>query len=317
LSRARQQTLEELERERARLTALETLEQQDWDAAFTALRATKDRLLEELREQSGGQLESACREQLTEWMESDESWNDLLEQRLDRQLGEESSRQSEQLLEQLRAELEGGDAGAELSSTQREAFRDAGLRVEEVLSGCLREFGAATQAGTPRLAVNSREIPVARGLADYLLLRTGGRLRQEVFGNDGSRNVASTVKNRRLRESSLEKIRATVRDTVDREMPELQQRYADELVDSHASRCIEALTQSISESRVRLQDWIGSAESRLRLHQQAQEVLERIQNSCARFDRELSELQTQFNLDPASTSYDVDEVEIEDAFQND
>lgn len=297
LNRTSRQTQDELERERARLAALETLEQQDWEEAYQSLRAGKDRLVGDLTAQSADQLENACQEQLAEWMDSDESWNELLEQRLNPQLQQESRWQSQRLLEHLRTHIEGTHTGAEFSRTQLDAFRDAGLPVEEALSGCVQDLGAATPAGTPHLAVETGEIPVARTLIDYLLLRSRGRVRQEVFGDDGNRRVEAAVKRKRLGGESLERLRATVRNTSGREMPELLQRYADELVDAHIRQCSEALKDSISQLKTRLQEWIVSTESTLQRCQQAQEIFERIESGSVRFDRELSQLQTQFGLD--------------------
>ena len=296
LGRANQEAREQLERERTRLAALQTLEQQDWDHAFNTLLTTKERLLGELTEQSAEQLENSCQEQLTAWMESDESWNELLE-RLNPELKQESSRQSKLLLEHLRAQLEGGHAGAEFSQTQLTAFRDAGLQVEKALSGCLQDLGAATHADTPHLAVEMEDIPVARTLGDYLLLSSRTRVRHNIFGEDGNRNVEAALKQKRLGNDSLEKLRATARDTVGREMPELQQRYADELVDAHVRKCTEALQHSVSQLKAGLQESTAPMELTLRLCQQAQDVFKRIESSSVRFNHELGQLQKQFDLD--------------------
>lgn len=315
LSRSTRHAREELERERARLAALETLEQQDWNNAFGALRAAKDRLSGEVTQQSGEQLENACREQLAAWMECDESWNELLEQRLSQQLRQESARQSQRLLEQLRAQLEGSYAGAEFSQTQLAAFQEAGLRAEEALSGAVQAFGAETHAGTPNLVVDTEDILVSRTLFDYLLFRSRNRVRQEIFGENGNRGISAAAKKKRLRDESLEKIRDAVRDAVGRGMPELQQRYAADLVDAHARKCTEALRHSISQRKTRLQEWIVPLESALQRFQRAQEVLGRIESSSARFAHELGELQRQFGLEPTTAVDSVDEDQSEDVFQ--
>lgn len=296
LSETKLHAQEELERERTRLAALQTLEQQSWDQAFNALLTTKERLLKELTEHNAEQLENSLQEQLTAWMESDESWNELLE-RLNPQLKQESSRQSELLLEHLCKELEGGHAGAEFSQTQLGAFRDAGLKVEVALSASMRDLGSATQPGTPQLVVKTEEIPVSRTLGDYVMLRSGTQVWQKIFGEDGNRRVEAAVKQKRLGNASLEKLRAIARDTAGREMPELQQRYAGELVDAHIRHCSEALEHSIADLKAGLQESTAPMESTLRLCQQAQEVFERIESSCARFKNELGQLQTQFDLD--------------------
>ncbi|MGM0631920.1 MAG: dynamin family protein [Pseudomonadota bacterium] len=304
LNRGIQHAQQELERERARLSALEKLEQQDWDEAFTKLRAARDRLLEELTEQGGELSDEVFREQIAAWMETDESWNDLLKQRLNPQLERESERRSQRVLEDLRTQLEGRHAGAEFSQTQLAIFQDAALPVEEALTACRQYFGTEIQAGTPHLVVDNESIPVARTLGDYLLLRSRGRVRQEIFGDDGNRPVPAAVKQKRLSNESLEKVQAAVRATVDQDMPERQRRYADELVDAHVRQCTEALKQAISRRKNRLQEWIGPTESALQRFQQAKQVLERIESSSARFNGELTQLQSQFDLTPESVTED-------------
>ena len=89
-----------------------------------------------------------------------------------------------------------------------------------------------------------------------------------------------------------------------------QQRYADELVDSHIKKCTEALNNGVSDLKAGLQESTAPMESTIQLCQQAQEVFERIESSCARFRNELGQLQTQFDLDHTTT--DEDELEILD-----
>ena len=309
LSRAKQQAQEELERERARLAALQTLEQQNWDEAFNTLLATKERLIGELAEHNAEHLEESCKEQITAWMQSNESWNELLD-RLNPALKQESNRQSELLIEHLRKQLAGGYAGAEFSPLQLEAFHDAGLQLTAALSGCLQDLGSTTHASTPQLSIKTDEIPVHRTLGDYLLLRSRDGVWQKIFGSDGNRKVEVAVKKLRLDGASLEKLRASASDTVGRQMPTMQQRYADELVDSHIKKCTEALNNGVSDLKAGLQESTAPMESTIQLCQQAQEVFERIESSCARFRNELGQLQTQFDLDHTTT--DENELEILD-----
>lgn len=319
LSNTKRQAQEDLERERTRLESLKTLEQQNWDKAFNTLLGTKDNPLGELTEQNTEHLESSCQEQVSAWMESDESWNELLE-RLNPQLQQESNRQTELLLQHLRKQLEGGFAGAEFSQAQLAAFRDGGLQVKVVLAACLQNLGAQTQTDTPTLELSIEEIPVARTFVDYLLFRSHRRVWQNIFGEDGNRSVNAADKKKRLGEPSLEKLRAIARDTVAKEMPALQQRYAAELIDAHVKQCIQTLQQSITGLRTGLQKSTAPMEAALKQVQMTQEIFERIQSSCTRFNEELSQLQSEFDLDHATgddntveyLDLDMDLVEEED-----
>ncbi len=296
LKRTNQQIQEELAHERARLAALETLEKQNWDSAFDGLRASKDRLLEELTQQNAEQIETTCEEQIAEWMESDESWNELLEKRLNPQLEQEFNRQSALLLKHLQEQTQGSHSGAEFSETQLASLRDAGLKVDEILSVKLPETDPAAQAGSLRMAVDTDDIPVNRGLGDVLLFRSRFQIRQDIFGDEGNRSIEPGIKRKRLGSNSLDKLRATARDSVGRDIPKLQRQHFDALVDTHVSKCVKALSQNISQVKAGLQESIAPVESKLAACEQAQDVFERIHSTSMRFDSELSDLQRQFDL---------------------
>ena len=296
LNRTSKQAQEELERERARMSALDTLKQQNWDSAFEALRTKSEKLLEELTRENAEQVETACQEQIAAWMDSDESWNDLLEKRLNPQLEQEASRQSSLLLEHLREQMTEGHAGAAFSDKQLSALRDAGVQIEEVLSVKPKAPDTAKDAASLRMTVDPADVPVKRTLGDFLLFRSRAQVRQEVFGDDGNRSVSATVKRKRLGEASLKKLRTAARDIVAHEIPALQRRLAEEMVDAHVKACTQTLQQHISQSNARLQERITPMESKLRTCQQAQAIFERIKSSSARFESELSELTEQFDL---------------------
>lgn len=308
---------EELERERARLAELRKLEQQNWEHAFNALQDTKGRLLEELTEHHNAeQLEKSCQEQLLTWMDSEESWNELLA-RLNPEIEQESERQSSLLLEHLREKLKGEHAGAEFTETQLAALHNAGLQVDKVLDGCLQELGTGTHAVTPQLEVTTEAIPITRTMGDYLKFRSRSRVWQQVFGDDGSRNVESTVKKARLGNDSLEKLHAIARDAVSRQMPELLQRYADGLADAHVSKCVTALKQKISELKTATETSIVPLESTLQFCERAQQVFDRIKASSTRFSHELGELQSQLDLDQAAANEDEDKPRVSEAVAED
>jgi len=296
LNRTSKQAQEELERERARMSALDTLKQQNWDSAFEALRTNSEKLLEELTRKNAEQVETASQEQIAAWMNSDESWNDLLEKRLNPQLEQEASRQSSLLLEHLREQMTGSHAGAAFSNKQLSALRDAGVQIEEVLSVKPKAPDTAKDAASLRMAVDPADVPVKRTLSDFLLFRSRAQVRQEVFGDDGNRSVSATVKSKRLGEASLKKLRTAAHDIVAHEIPALQRRLAEEMLDAHVKACTQTLQQHISQSNARLQERISPMESKLRTCQQAQAIFERIKSSSARFEGELSKLKGQFDL---------------------
>ncbi|HDZ08939.1 dynamin family protein [Pseudohongiella sp.] len=299
VTQLRQDSREELERERERLAALQNLEQQNWEHAFNTLQNSKGGLLEELTEHNAEQLEKSCQEQLSAWMDSDESWNALLA-RLNPEIERESRRQSELLLEHLKKQLKGEHAGAEFTESQLAALRDAGLQVEKALAGCLQDLGTGTPAVVAQLEVKAEDIPITRTLGDYLKLRSRTRVWQRVFGDDGSQSVEAAVKKERLGNDSLEKLHAIARDAVNRQMPELLQRYADELTDAHVSRCVAALEQEIAKLKAAAEESVAPLESTMQFCVRAQEVFDRIKASSTRFSHELNELQSQLDLEQAA-----------------
>ena len=285
------QAREELERGRARLAALETLVQEPWEEAFQPLREAKEALIAEWREQSAEALDAAGQEELSAWMASDESWQALFETRLNPQLEREGGAQARQLLEQLRARVDDAHAGASFSEPQLTALAEAGLQPDAVLAPCKQAFGATVQAGTFRVGVAADDVPVTRTLGDLLLFRSRNRVRQELFGEDGSGTIDPDVKERRLGGAGVRTLREKLRETVRQEMPELLSAYADELVDEHVKAAVEALRSEVEQLDARLRDSIAATETTLELRQQAQGVLETLQSGTVRFEGELGQLQ--------------------------
>ncbi|MBC53486.1 MAG: hypothetical protein CMQ34_06565 [Gammaproteobacteria bacterium] len=312
----REDIREQLERERARLAALQNLEQQNWEHAFNTLQDTKGRLPEGLTELNAEQLEKSCQQQISAWMDSNESWNELLA-RLNPQIEQESVRQSRLLLEHLQEQLKGEHAGAEFTETQLAAFRDAGLQVEKTLDGCLHDLGKGTHAVSPKMEVTTEDIPITRAMSDYLKFRSRSRVWQQVFGDDGDRSVEPAVKQSRLGNDSLEKLHAIARDAVSRQMPELLQRYSDELADTHVSKCVAALEQKIAELKTASEKSIAPLESTMQFCLRAQDVFDRIKASSTHFSQELGELQSQLDSDQAAAKANEVEPRIQETVEED
>jgi len=296
LDRSGREAHQALERQRSALSALDGLEQQDWSDAFEALQASKDRLLTEATETSVAELEQKFQEQLTAWMESDESWNALQDQRFKPSLEQAAARQARLLRERLRALVEDELAGAEFSEAQQRIFANAGLRMEEALAGMAQGFDDGIHADTPHLALDAGEVPVERTLVDYLLLRGRTRVRRELFGDHGNRTAPASIKAKRLAGPGLEQLRATLRDIAATDVPALQRRYAEQLLEAHIGKCTKALQRNIADRRARLHEEIGKAEKTLRLRQQAQQLLESLQQFTLRFESAVTELRKQYEL---------------------
>jgi GTPase SAR1 family protein len=311
LVRGIQQDQQELEQQKKRLQANAVLEGEAWSEAFHPLRTSSGRLLDELAEQGDEAFENACTQQLSAWMESDESWNDLLQARLQPQFEEASRRQASLVRESLRETMAGSDAGAEFSPEQLERLQDAELPWEEALSAQLQEFGKGLQVAAAELTVDTESIPLARTMGDMLMLRSRSRVRDDVFGDGGNLAIPASVKHKRLYGEGLEALRAALKDVDTRKMAELRRAHADELVRTHIRRCTDALEQLLAQHGDRLRDQIKDAEHSLERRRQAQKVMEKVRAGITQLDGELTRLRGDFQRSASES------LGAEDSFSSD
>jgi len=320
-----QKTCEDLnvaiELNRERIDLLTELESADWAACFAHLRKENEQLLNELAQKlvgKGSSLETA----IDEWMQTDESWQNLLTRRINPLIERKISNSIEYLVEQLRVMLDTSTGGARLAFEQTENLNQAGLSIDKKVPQLLLDFGKNVEVPKCNFEMGFEEVPIKLGLMDKLLFRNEAKVRQQFFGAQGEQANTPARKSQRLQGAGVEHLSACTKSYVMDTLPELQKEYANQMVNQYIDNYCSALKQEAVALKEQASEEISSKEADQEFLKDAIDGLENIRLAAEKFAGCLGIIESEFagesvadtdalEVQNESMQFD-DEVEIEE-----
>jgi len=290
-------------KERHLLDALSELEKIDWQENFAHLQEEKNRHFAESGVEvalQNGSLKIA----LEEWMQSDESWQDLIESRLKPLLKQAMRQGADDAVEQLRALLDSVNGGGRFSTSRSQQMSDAGLSVTRPVRELLASLGKAQQVALPQLDLKWEDVPMNLGFLDRLLFRNETKVRQQVFGADGTAKIPAAVKRKRLAGQGVEFLNDALQLFVANNLPSLAIEHTDRVLADYISRYLKALKQQVSSLKEVTVAAIQSNESKLRSREQVLAELDGIRAAAERFAGSLGGIANEFAAQPESPDVD-------------
>lgn len=287
---------EGLEKDRARLAAVEQLQQSNLNEAFDHLLREKDRLNEHSADHTR-RLGDILEQEVEAWMKYDGTWNELVEGRLNSVLQEETGSDAEALEEQVRSLVDNPQGGARFSKAQQDSLRLLGLPVDEIARKELHRLGQTSGSNGLRLQIDREEIPFKRTLGDYLLLRSRKQSREMLFGRTGNEPIPPSLKHKRLSGAGEARLKEIVRRFVDEKLPALQGSYFGQLVDDYTDNFTQALRQRLTEMKGSLQRAVAEAEGKLAEGERASGLMDEIRGAAERFNSAIDELRERHGVE--------------------
>ena len=294
-----------IEEDRKQVEQLSELKTTDWSASFTHLRKENEQLLNELAQKltgKGGSLETT----IDEWMQSDESWQDLLSKRINPVLKQKFDHSVEYLVDQLRVMLNTSTGGARFSFDQTESLSQAGMSLDKKVPQLLQGFAQNVDVPIPRMEFQFEGVPIKTGLMDKLLFRNETRVREQLFGAEGGHSCSASKKKQRLEGAGVEYLRERVADFAKGNLPDLQKKYANQLVNQYIDQYCDNLKNEASTLQDNAAAEIRKKESRLEFLQEAIVGLEGIRLAAEKFSGSLGQIESEFGLEIGS---EIDESE--------
>lgn len=290
-------------KERHLLDALSELEKIDWQENFAHLQEEKNRHFGESGvevAQQSGSLKIA----LEEWMQSDESWQELVESRLKPLLKQAMRQGADDAVEQLRALLDSVNGGGRFSTARSQQMSDAGLSVTRPVRELLASLGKAQQIALPQLDLQREDVPVKLGFLDRLLFQNETKIRQQVFGADGTAKIPAAVKRKRLAGQGVEFLNDALQLFVADNLPAVAMEHTDRVLDDYISRYLRALKQQVSSLKEVTATAIQTNENKLRSREQVLAELDGIRAAAERFAGSLGGIADEFAAQPDSPEQD-------------
>ncbi|MCB1671870.1 MAG: dynamin family protein [Gammaproteobacteria bacterium] len=281
---------------RHRIDALNELEKVDWSENFSHLAQEKDRIFGEVATTFARQGEG-LQKAVDDWMQNDESWQDLIHRHVEPLLKQEMGQDREALLERLRTLLDSSNGGARFSTTQTERMSQAGVSVEKRVRELLGSLGEDVEMPAPELKMPVEGVPLNLSFMDKLLFRNGIKVRQQFFGVEGEQAIPAAKKQKRLEGAGIEHIREFFSHFVERTLPVLEKEYADRVLARYIKQYADALKEGVTKLKGEIGSQIKANEGRLNVRQTALEELVGIQAAAAEFSGNLAGIRAEFHSD--------------------
>ena len=177
-----------------------SLQNEDWEARFVSLASNLDQRAAEhasrIEERSTGALEGA----VDAWFRADDSLDFLNRDVFGPVLSGHKEELGVFLEKALRDAVTGGDAGIRITSALRKDLAIADVDLAEIGSASLGELNVALDLASPETCIAGGDIPVKKGLWDWLLFRGQARVRAKLFGpaNRPTNDILAATKDKRL-----------------------------------------------------------------------------------------------------------------------
>lgn len=239
---------ESLERRHA---ALVRLSAEDWIEAFAHVESGSLARAEETGARAGREAQSKAAKAVDGWFGTEESLQALLEEHLTPLLDGLQRAVAAELEGHLKERVSDSTAGALVPERSALDLDALGLRLSDLASSGRIAVMPSAYVQRARFALDVSELPVRRGILDWILFRSRASVRKNLLGPDArpSQPVGPGEKRRRLGEPA----RAFLRGAVERQLaafwPEASTRIAKKTCTDYRDALVGALQQKLSAER--------------------------------------------------------------------
>ncbi len=309
---------EAIKREKERLAAVEKLENLEWEAAFDDLRVkNRDGAIAFSKEVSA-ELQNSLTDALRGWFDSDESLQELQEERLNAVLTQQEGRIMDNAIERVRSLTGEPFGGMRLDTESLRALDRLELSIEPILkSSSETVIESGKKPSSCAIHISSEKIPVRKNFWDWILFRSQSAVRRSVFGptEDPSVRIQEGAKKKRLGEPAREALNSILETHCQKLFPDLPREYSDHLLDEYVRLFSASVREEINGIKSDLNSNLPDLEHRLDSNTEIQALLERISNLSVEVNDSIGELRERHAtvVQQTPSNSDVEEEEEEEA----
>jgi hypothetical protein len=276
--------------------ALTKLKELDWSGAFWHLQEEKHRLAQTLAEDHTRMVTSLGLG-LTAWMQTDGSWQELVDRHLRTIVVNETRREAGKALEHLASVLGGYSGGARLNMFQMGRLHQAGLQIEAHLPLLLQGLGQDVEVAVPELNLDTATVPLKRSLLDFVLFRKRARVGQRFFGAGADKKIPAAKKHKRMTGDAEEFIKQQLVSQIEEQLPVLQSHYIGEVIDRYQQQFHLMIQQQAGVLQHTVAQQIDTCQTDLKTLMLAMGMLEGTRMSATKLTETLGQIQTDFAID--------------------
>lgn len=276
--------------------ATERLLGHDWRMAFDELDLKLAPSIRERATAVGGVTEEQVEAVLERWFDSDASLQSLVQSELIPLLRAYQEDLAGFVCRSLEEEVRAGNAGIHLATDVSADLYGAGADLERVGREALDHINPSILRRDIAVPLHSSQIPVRRGLLDWLLLRSTQKVRDKLFGaaSSPSRNIRAEVKRRRLGEEAREAIRHQLDHYGERFFDQTIQHLHQLVIGQYTAAAGEGMRAQLRERDAGLEVRIGDLVTHLMSHRMVLASLSTLHQRTEQASGEIEALAEQY-----------------------
>ncbi len=280
-----------------RVSAVDVLREIDWNNAFSEAMEEHDAVLRNDADRYLDRLAGRVSEVIDAWFESDESLLQLEKDRLEPLLERETEAILSESRQRMRTLLSAPNAGARFSPDEVGALLCLDIDLNANLAGELDTVGAeGTGLSETEVKIPQENVPVRRVFADYLMLRSGGRVRKAVFGKAEapSKRIPASVKEKRIGANGRQFLSDYLKDQLIASLVERPREAGLQYLKAFVDRFQQLLDDLLEQHReVALSD-VEAARRAKRQHETLERVFTRLRGEFESLKKGLAEIRKRF-----------------------
>lgn len=300
---------------RRQLETLDQLRSHDWSGPLEELAAE---IRQQVTEHAGSvlpELEKALHGEVEAWMETDESMQKLVENRICARIREVCRRSRMRAIEIFDGACRDRNGGVQIGGEVSRQLSELDLSFDDIYTSFQPTVRKKLEAEPelPEATVLQDALPLRRRLVDWLLFRNEERVRLRFFGSENPSEQAFTAKAKakRLNEDGIREFCGTVGDyarecslvVLQGVLEDLLQEYG-EAFQAEARQRVDARQQSLKAN-------YEEVKAELELRNQVLSTLDALEASSDELEARVGELQHRFIPHKAVFEIDKDEDDLE------
>jgi energy-coupling factor transporter ATP-binding protein EcfA2 len=293
------------DRDEARIKSqtIQRLQQVQWRDHVQGLAPWLQERVGKLARQVKADASDPINEAIDQWFETPDSLHTLLEDQLLPIFAAAQSRLIRDGEDALKRRASEDLAGLSATEDLLADLAAIGVDMRQTADAALGGLKANATVSSPRPQISIEQIPVRRNFSDWVLLRSGGSVRQRLFGpaDNPATEIPVEVKTARLGSPAREQLREAVMAQLDQLVDRVALEIPDQLLQGYAERFEQDLAGQLERTRVKAHERLEDLERRLFDTQQAHDSMAAVEHQLGTVSPAIDDLIERFGqTDPAT-----------------
>ena len=283
----------------------------DKDGVFLSVQKRRPEIVSGLADQFREELLEGLTDQLDEWLNTNESLDDLGSQRWSPKLNDYSLKIARETFRRARKVLETPMAGADFSEEAVKLLSTLEFMPSEIGKVVLSDIEGELDVPKCSVTIEDHRIPVRKSIWDWLFLRSQSSVRRKLFGSPDQldQKISPEAKLKKLGPDGRQALNDVIQQYVDNHFPQIPTICAKQIVNRYIEDFSTRLQKRLENTRSDLENEITDIQAKVEESETVRKSLDKLEDKMADFERSIDFLHDE-HLKPTIQEVEAETVEI-------